>query len=99
MRILRWGVATRLYGLDSRHDVARCATGCLDEVSRPSLSISVGLFICLLFSLFRTPNRSSSYFKMGETMNCPNCNVTLLITDRQGIEIDYCPQCRGVWLD
>lgn len=32
-------------------------------------------------------------------MNCPNCNVTLLITDRQGIEIDYCPQCRGVWLD
>ena len=32
-------------------------------------------------------------------MNCPNCNVTLLISDRQGIEIDYCPQCRGVWLD
>lgn len=32
-------------------------------------------------------------------MNCPNCNVTLLISDRQGIEIDYCPQCRGIWLD
>ena len=32
-------------------------------------------------------------------MNCPNCKTTLLITDRQGIEIDYCPQCRGVWLD
>ena len=32
-------------------------------------------------------------------MNCPACNVTLLMTDRQGIEIDYCPQCRGVWLD
>jgi hypothetical protein len=32
-------------------------------------------------------------------MNCPNCNVTLVISDRQGIEIDYCPQCRGVWLD
>jgi Zn-finger nucleic acid-binding protein len=32
-------------------------------------------------------------------MNCPNCNVTLLITERQGIEIDYCPQCRGIWLD
>ena len=32
-------------------------------------------------------------------MNCPTCNVTLLLTDRQGIEIDYCPQCRGVWLD
>lgn len=32
-------------------------------------------------------------------MNCPTCNVNLLITERQGIEIDYCPQCRGVWLD
>ncbi len=32
-------------------------------------------------------------------MNCPSCNTTLLITDRQGIEIDYCPNCRGVWLD
>lgn len=33
-------------------------------------------------------------------MQCPACeNVTLLMTDRQGIEIDYCPQCRGVWLD
>ncbi len=33
-------------------------------------------------------------------MNCPVCkNVNLVITDRQGIEIDYCPQCRGVWLD
>lgn len=32
-------------------------------------------------------------------MNCPNDNSTLLITDRNGIEIDYCPTCRGVWLD
>jgi Zn-finger nucleic acid-binding protein len=32
-------------------------------------------------------------------MNCPVCNVELKIADRQGIEIDYCPQCRGVWLD
>ena len=33
-------------------------------------------------------------------MKCPTCpEVTLVITDRQGIEIDYCPQCRGVWLD
>jgi uncharacterized protein len=32
-------------------------------------------------------------------MNCPICNVTLQIADRQGVEIDYCPQCRGVWLD
>lgn len=32
-------------------------------------------------------------------MNCPKCNITLLMTDRQGVEIDYCPQCRGIWLD
>lgn len=30
---------------------------------------------------------------------CPACRVNLLLADRQGIEIDYCPQCRGVWLD
>ncbi len=32
-------------------------------------------------------------------MTCPNCNETLVMTERQGIEIDYCPKCRGVWLD
>ncbi len=32
-------------------------------------------------------------------MNCPHCNTSLLMTDRQGVEIDYCPTCRGVWLD
>lgn len=33
-------------------------------------------------------------------MKCPNCKETsLVMTDRQGIEIDYCPECRGVWLD
>jgi len=33
-------------------------------------------------------------------MNCPVCkNVELKMSDREGIEIDYCPQCRGVWLD
>lgn len=32
-------------------------------------------------------------------MNCPKCNITLLMADRQGVEIDYCPQCRGIWLD
>ncbi len=30
---------------------------------------------------------------------CPACMVELNLTDRQGVEIDYCPQCRGVWLD
>jgi Zn-finger nucleic acid-binding protein len=32
-------------------------------------------------------------------MKCPNCEETLIMSERQGIEIDYCPQCRGVWLD
>lgn len=33
-------------------------------------------------------------------MQCPVCNdKTLVMSERQGIEIDYCPGCRGVWLD
>ncbi len=33
-------------------------------------------------------------------MKCPVCeNVDLVMTERQGVEIDYCPKCRGVWLD
>lgn len=32
-------------------------------------------------------------------MNCPSCNTKLHMTERKGIEIDYCPDCRGVWLD
>ncbi|MHB9021269.1 MAG: TFIIB-type zinc ribbon-containing protein [Halothiobacillus sp.] len=33
-------------------------------------------------------------------MKCPVCKeANLVMTERQGIEIDYCPECRGVWLD
>lgn len=33
-------------------------------------------------------------------MNCPSCKDTVLqMSERNGIEIDYCPNCRGVWLD
>ncbi|MGH9190612.1 MAG: zf-TFIIB domain-containing protein [Acidimicrobiales bacterium] len=32
-------------------------------------------------------------------MNCPVDSATLLISERQNVEIDYCPECRGVWLD
>ena len=33
-------------------------------------------------------------------MKCPTCySSSLVITERAGVEIDYCPQCRGVWLD
>ena len=32
-------------------------------------------------------------------MNCPIDGTQLVITERSGVEIDYCPQCRGIWLD
>ncbi len=32
-------------------------------------------------------------------MQCPTDGATLVMSDRSGIEIDYCPTCRGVWLD
>ena len=32
-------------------------------------------------------------------MLCPKCKINLLVSDRQGVEIDHCPTCRGVWLD
>ena len=33
-------------------------------------------------------------------MRCPtDCDVDLLLAERRGVEIDYCPRCRGIWLD
>ncbi|MBM7066426.1 zf-TFIIB domain-containing protein [Actibacterium sp. 188UL27-1] len=32
-------------------------------------------------------------------MKCPTDGTTLVMADRNGVEIDYCPACRGVWLD
>ena len=32
-------------------------------------------------------------------MKCPVCNATLQVAEREKVEVDYCPQCRGVWLD
>jgi ribosomal protein L37AE/L43A len=43
--------------------------------------------------------RSSIHQHTANPMKCPNCNVNLVMTERSGIEIDYCPDCRGVWLD
>ena len=37
--------------------------------------------------------------KRSPRMRCPLDNSELVMSDRQGIEIDYCPKCRGVWLD
>jgi hypothetical protein len=32
-------------------------------------------------------------------MQCPACQIDLQMAERHGVEIDYCPKCRGVWLD
>lgn len=32
-------------------------------------------------------------------MKCPNCDNQMHMTDRQGVEIDFCRNCRGIWLD
>ena len=33
-------------------------------------------------------------------MKCPVCkDITLLMAEKKGVEIDYCPECRGIWLD
>ena len=32
-------------------------------------------------------------------MKCPSCDETLLMSEKNGVEIDYCPKCRGIWLD
>lgn len=44
-----------------------------------------------------TPNTVAD--TKGHGLLCPTCKVDLVMAERQGIEIDYCPKCRGVWLD
>jgi Zn-finger nucleic acid-binding protein len=49
--------------------------------------------------LARLRIRSFTLFRR-DAMKCPVCKTTdLLMTERRSIEIDYCPDCRGVWLD
>src|SRR5919106_6392858 len=46
------------------------------------------------------PSRSKEALMTdSQAMSCPVCRVPLVMSERQGVEIDYCPQCRGVWLD
>jgi uncharacterized protein len=49
------------------------------------------------FCLVKAVASPNDILKGGRNMNCPVCNVNLRISERRGIEIDYCPQCRGVW--
>ena len=45
-----------------------------------------------------TTNRFAPHERL-PTMHCPSCYARLEIADRSGIEIDFCPSCRGIWLD
>ena len=38
-------------------------------------------------------------FNNFNNMICPKCKSDLLVSDTHGVEIDYCPNCKGVWLD
>lgn len=57
-------------------------------------------FIYCTFSELDQPKIKFRVLKTNyRIMKCPNCQTTLLISDKKGVEIDYCPECRGVWLD
>ena len=32
-------------------------------------------------------------------LSCPNCTTEMMLSNKNGVEIDHCPRCRGVWLD
>jgi len=44
-------------------------------------------------------NTRGSEVASKSNMKCPVCGVALVMSERQNIEIDYCPECRGIWLD
>src|SRR3712207_7133497 len=55
---------------------------------------------CVVAAALATVHRAGGDRMSGTTpFDCPRCGVGLAMSERQGIEIDYCPQCRGVWLD
>lgn len=64
-----------------------------------------GFFYCLVPSAHPTGipeervDMETGTLRNTLAMTCPVCHTALQMTSRQGIEIDYCPQCRGVWLD
>lgn len=50
--------------------------------------------------MLHTVSCDAKYLQLKRSnMKCPNCDETLLMSDKNGIEIDYCPKCRGIWLD
>lgn len=54
----------------------------------------------LLFKKLAIHYRTPCIFTLETSMKCPSCpDTTLVMTERQSVEIDYCPACRGIWLD
>ena len=83
----RWLIASLDFNITVDHGVS------LDSMIRIKT-------YCRETMLRRTRNRPVCKISHKEAkMLCPICNVDLLMTERQGIEIDYCPKCRGIWLD
>jgi Zn-finger nucleic acid-binding protein len=68
---------------------------------RQELANPAGRYPVLTTARAAMPRRGASPFiDRGESvLNCPIDNTELRISERQGIEIDYCPKCRGIWLD
>ena len=53
-----------------------------------------------LLSIFKIRDFLPYSAQRNKQMNCPSCKTAkLLMSERCGIEIDYCPDCRGIWLD
>jgi Zn-finger nucleic acid-binding protein len=71
------------------------------EVSRGAQVPSLPRTSAVLLTVYRGADvdQISLHRRKLNDMKCPNCSETLVMTDRNGIEIDYCPNCRGVWLD
>jgi Zn-finger nucleic acid-binding protein len=53
----------------------------------------------LLSARQQSPCSSFNEQQEEKPMQCPIDGTQLVMADRSGVEIDYCPQCRGVWLD
>jgi Zn-finger nucleic acid-binding protein len=53
-----------------------------------------------LIEMLTQQKYSNSEYNPRKARKCPLCGETdLVLAERQGVEIDYCPKCRGVWLD
>ncbi len=66
----------------------------MKQANRAPLAVNPGGDVGSQFDV-----RSAPVTNAAVGMPCPVCKIALTMSERQGVEIDYCPQCRGVWLD